>query len=157
MILSKEILRKIEKLGWDENSIFMDKEVWKKDFVAKNALSDIQMKKEREQVALLFDIRGKEAESLEKSLKDSFEAAKVRSLKILDQMSDKLRKAEEKRHQIAFSRVDDIEDYLKPNGSPQERVVYMMQFYLADELLIDKLFENFDPMDFRMMVLKYED
>ena len=157
LILSKEILRKIEKLGWDEHAIFMDKEAWKKDFVAKNALSDIQMEKERKQVALLFDNRGKEAESLEKSLKDSFEAAKVRSLKILDQMSDKLRKAEEKRHQIAFGRVDDIEDYLKPNGSPQERVVNMMQFYLADDLLIQKLFENFDPMDFRMMVLKYED
>jgi uncharacterized protein YllA (UPF0747 family) len=83
----------------------------------------------------------------------SFEAGKVRSLKILDQMSVKLRKAEEQRLKTQLDRGKVIHEFTKPAGSPQERVVNMMQFYLSNPDLIQDLLDCFDPLDFRMMVL----
>lgn len=69
-------------------------------------------------------------------------------------MSVKLRKAEENRLKIHLERGAVIRDFTLPGGSPQERVVNMMQFYLENPDLIDELLACFDPLDFRMMVLE---
>ncbi|MDF2156868.1 bacillithiol biosynthesis cysteine-adding enzyme BshC [Algoriphagus sp. CAU 1675] len=154
LVLSGEMQRKIEKMGWGPADLFQNFKVWAREFVEANAKLDISLEKERIEIVEIFDKKGEEAADLEKSLMNSFEAAKIRSLKILDQMSRKLRKAEERRQYIQLERVSAIEDYLKPGGSPQERVVNMMQFYLANPNFIHDLMEVFDPLDFRMMVLE---
>ncbi|HSF54777.1 MAG TPA: bacillithiol biosynthesis BshC, partial [Algoriphagus sp.] len=77
------------------------------------------------------------------------------SLKILDQMGAKLRKAEERRLQVDINRAKSVLDFTAPGGSPQERVVNIMQFYLSNPALIEDLMACFDPLDFNMMVLEY--
>lgn len=155
LILSEEIQRKIKQLEWSREDLFADLDHWRRDFVYKHAQEDLEMTVEREAIESLFDARGESAALLEKSLKDSFEAAKVRAFKILDQMGRKMRKAEERKQKVMLDRSVAVEEYIKPGGSPQERVVNMMQFYLADEELIEKLVVNFDPLDFRMAILEY--
>lgn len=154
LILSEPALRKIDQLGWDVKEIFQDKADWKKDYVKKKAEVDLTLAQERLELSKLYDQAGFEAQKLEKSLQSAFEAGKVRSIKILDQMGRKLRKAEERRHKITFDRVDSLEAYLKPGGAPQERVVNMMQFYLSNPNLIEELLESLDPLDFKMWVLE---
>jgi uncharacterized protein YllA (UPF0747 family) len=114
------------------------------------------MDKERAGISGIFEDKAKEAKQLEKSLENSFSAGKVRALKIVDQMSVKLRKAEERRHEIQLKRAKDLKAFVNPGGSPQERVVNMMQFYLSDPSFIQKLYDCFDPLDFRMMVLEHD-
>lgn len=154
LILDEKICRKMRQLGWSDKDLFVDTEEWKKEYVKENASLDISLDEERGILSKLFEEKGKEASELEKTLADAFEAGKVRSLKILDQMSRKLRKAEERKQEITLDRVDAIRDFTHPGGSPQERVVNMMQFYLSDHELIPKLMEVFDPLDFKMWVLK---
>ncbi|MHA7131546.1 bacillithiol biosynthesis cysteine-adding enzyme BshC [Algoriphagus namhaensis] len=154
LLLDKPIQRKIESLGWAAGDLFQDFGEWKKAYVNNHAQVDIGLAKEREALEELYDTGAEKAGVLEKSLCDAFEAGKVRSLKILDQMSRKLRKAEEKRHQITFDRVHALENYLHPGGSPQERVVNIMQFYLAYPDLIDRLLNTLDPLDFKMWVIE---
>jgi uncharacterized protein YllA (UPF0747 family) len=143
-------------MKWSYKDLFRDFTVWKKEFVLSESDFDVLMEKEREVISGLFDEKGNQAIQLEKSLADSFVAGKVRTLKIIDQMSIKLRKAEERKHEIQLNRAKSLEEFVKPGGSPQERVVNMMQFYLGDPDLIRKLLECFDPLDFRMMVLEHE-
>ena len=134
--------------------LFQDFDEWKKSFVAKHASIDVSLENERATLSALYEEKGKEAMALEKSLEQSFEAAKVRSLKILDQMSRKLRKAEERRQHISLERARAILDYAAPDGTPQERVVNMMQFYLADDEFLEKLYKAFDPLDYSMIVIE---
>lgn len=154
LILDGPILRKLEQLGWGQADVFADFESWKKGFVAQHALVDFSMKAEKDALSQLFDKKGKEAAALEKSLEYAFEAGKSRSLKIWDQMSFKLRKAEERRLAVELNRAKAVLDFTAPGGSPQERVVNMMQFYLNQPELIERLLDCFDPLDFRMMVLE---
>ena len=91
---------------------------------------------------------------MDATLIQAFEAGKVRSLKVLDQMELKLRKAEERKHQVELSRAQNILDYCAPGGSPQERVVNMMQFYLENPEILKAFLDNFDPFDYHMMVVE---
>ncbi|TFV96149.1 bacillithiol biosynthesis cysteine-adding enzyme BshC [Algoriphagus kandeliae] len=154
LILEPLIIQKMEQLGWSEKDLFQDFDTWKREFVASEASVDFELEEEKERLSDVFDKKGKEAEKLEKSLGESFEAAKVRALKILDQMGKKIRKAEERRLEVQIKRAEAIFDYIQPGGSPQERVVNVMQFLLADPEFIEKLYSVFDPLDFCMNVIE---
>ncbi|WP_240686591.1 bacillithiol biosynthesis cysteine-adding enzyme BshC [Algoriphagus formosus] len=154
LVLEPLFEKKLKQLEWEVEDLFQDFDEWKKSFVAKHASIDVSLENERTTLASLYEEKGKEAKSLEKSLEQSFEAAKVRSLKILDQMSRKLRKAEERRQHISLERARAILDYAAPGGTPQERVVNMMQFYLADDEFLEKLYKAFDPLDYSMIVIE---
>lgn len=156
LILERSVGKKMEQLGWDLEDLFVEYESWKKEFVGVQAQVDYSMRKEREIISELFDKKGNEAATLEKSLDSAFQAGKSRSLKILEQMSTKLRKAEERRLQVQLDRGKSVLEFAAPGGSPQERVVNMMQFYLSHPSLIDDLLSSFDPLDFTLMVLEYE-
>jgi bacillithiol biosynthesis cysteine-adding enzyme BshC len=156
LLINEKVKRKMQQLNWEVEDLFVDVSHWKKTFVKTEASIDIELAKQKEIVATLFDVKGKEAAHLEKSLGNAFEAGKVRSLKILDQMATKLRKAEERRLHTQIERASAIQESVKPGGSPQERVVNMMQYYLGNPELISELLDCFDPLDFRMMVLENE-
>ena len=155
LILNGPVLKKMEQLGWSQENVFVDFESWKKAYVERQAQVDFGLKEESQIISGLFDKKGKEAATLEKSLESAFQAGKMRSLKILDQMSAKLRKAEERRLQVDLNRAKAVLDFTAPGGSPQERVVNMMQFYLSNPSLIEDLLGCFDPLEFNMMVLEY--
>ena len=154
LILDSLTQKKMEQLGWEVEDVFQEFEDWKKDFVKSHASVNFELGEEKEILAKLFDRKGEEASGVEKSLKQAFEAGKVRSLKILDQMSAKLRKAEERKQAVDLERAKRILGFVAPNGTPQERSVNMMQFYLSNPDLIAQLLENFDPLEFEMIVLK---
>lgn len=154
LILGKSTIKKMDQLKWSIEDLFVDYEVWKKRFIKTQSDLDISLTAERNIIIDLFERKAKEASSLDTSLVQAFEAGKVRSLKILDQMGTKLRKAEEKKQQVELSRAKTILDYCAPGGSPQERVVNMMQFYLDFPELLEVFLENFDPFDYNMMVFE---
>lgn len=153
LILDQPIQAKIHKMGWSHEDLFQDFESWKRAFVLSESTLDIKLDHQKEIINKLFEETGSQAAKLDSSLQRSFEAGKVRSLKILDQMSVKLRKAEERRLKTQLDRGAVIHEFTMPGGSPQERVVNMMQFYLSNPDLIQDLLDCFDPLDFRMMVL----
>ena len=154
LILDPPILRKVEKLGWDRMAIFEGWETWKRKFVERESTVDFAMQEERNIISALFDKKGSESTILEQSLKSAFEAGKVRSLKILDQLAVKIRKAEELKLQVELDRAKAVREFAAPGGSPQERVVNMMQFYLSNPEFIEDLIACFDPFDYTMMVLE---
>lgn len=156
LILDGPVSRKIEKLGWGVEDVFVDFDEWKKAFVERESSTDFTLGEEKRMLSELLDRKGEEAVALEKSLEAAFQAGKVRSLKILDQLASKLRKAEERRLKVELDRAKAVLEFAAPGGTPQERVVNMMQFYLAKPDLIDDLLRCFDPLDFNMIVLQYE-
>lgn len=156
MVLDKLAMRKISQLEIEDEALFQSVLDWKREFVNTHATVEVKLEKEKEALSEIFEKTGLKAAVLEKSLGNAFEAGKVRSLKILDQLSRKIRRAEEKRLSIQIKRREDLQGYLFPGGSPQERVENFMKFYLEDEGFISELFDIFDPFDFDYMIIKPE-
>ncbi|GAB2491967.1 bacillithiol biosynthesis cysteine-adding enzyme BshC [Algoriphagus taiwanensis] len=156
LILDSVASRKMNQLGWSVEDLFSDFSSWKKSYVEAHASVDFNMDEQKRQVIELFQKKGNEAEGLEKSLKSAFDAAQVRSLKILDHLGGKLRKAEERRQEVVLARAKAVLDFAASGGVPQERTVNFMQFYLENPKLISELMENFDPLEFKLFVLQYE-
>src|SRR5690606_16401230 len=97
MVLDHNVQRKVEALGLTDQEIFTDIDLWKKECVIKNTGKDITLKAEKEQLVQVFDqISGKALQS-DPTLEYAAEAAKSRAIKIVDQLSVKLRKAEERK------------------------------------------------------------
>lgn len=156
-VLDAPIVKKIKKLNLSHQDLFRDFTDWKKEYVSKHSNVDIHLDVEKKQLAEVFEHSTMSAKSIDPTLENAFASAKVRTAKILEQLSVKVRKAEERKFNEELDRMKAIQAYLSPGGSPQERVENFLKFYLSDNDFVEKLFDLFDPFDFDFMVLTPDD
>jgi bacillithiol biosynthesis cysteine-adding enzyme BshC len=156
VLLSAPIQKKITQLEWAPEQLFQKFADWKKAFVQASSSFDFSLTGAKDQVSQVFKGLANQSSALDAGLPKAFAAGEVRSLKILEQMGAKLRKAEERRLEVELLRAQTVFEFLSPGGSPQERVVNFMQFYLDHPALLEELMACFDPLDFRMQVLSLE-
>lgn len=154
MILDKVVQRKMDRLNLKEEDIFVDYNTWKKEYVLNNSGVDIGLAAEKSALAQAIDQAGEVAKGIDPTLKAAAEAAKVRALKIMEHLSGKLRKAEERNMTTALRQKGDIKERLFPGGSAQERIVNFLEFYLEDPEFIEKLISHLDPLDYDFVVLR---
>jgi bacillithiol biosynthesis cysteine-adding enzyme BshC len=152
VLIPAVIQKKITQLGWEPEQLFQQFESWKKDYVKSSSEFDFTLAGPQAQVSQLFKDLANQSRSLDAGLPKAFAAGEVRSLKILEQMGVKLRKAEERRLEVDLLRAKSVFEFLSPGGSPQERVVNFLQFQLAEPTLLEELIASFDPFDFQMQV-----
>ncbi len=152
VLIPAVIQKKITQLGWEPEQLFQQFEAWKKDYVQSSSTIDFTLAGPRAQVSQLFKDLANQSHVLDAGLPKAFAAGEVRSLKILEQMGVKLRKAEERRLEVDLLRAKSVFEFLSPGGSPQERVVNFLQFQLAQPTLVEELSASFDPFDFQMQV-----
>lgn len=150
------IQKKIAQLEWSPEQLFQKFTDWKKGFVQASSSFDFSLIAAKDQVSQVFKNLADQSSALDAGLPKAFAAGEVRSLKILEQLGAKLRKAEERRLEVQLNRAQTVFEFLAPGGSPQERVVNFMQFYLAHPSLLEELMTCFDPLDFSMQVLSLE-
>ena len=156
MILDRVVQRKMDRLNLSDEEIFGDYTTWKKEYVLNNSNVDIGLGAEKSALAGAFEQAGKVAKELDPTLNDAAEAAKVRALKIMEHLSGKLRKAEERNKDTELRQMEDIKERLFPGGSAQERIVNFLMFYLEDPEFIEKLYSHLDPLDYGFVVLRKE-
>ncbi len=156
VLLSSPVQKKIVKLDWTPEQLFQKFADWKKAFVQASSGFDFSLVEAKNQVSQVYKDLADQSTALDAGLPKAFAAGEVRSLKILEQLGAKLRKAEERRLEVDLLRAKSVFEFLSPGGSPQERVVNFMQFYLDHPALLEELMTCFDPLDFRMQVLSLE-
>lgn len=156
VLLSLPTQKKIAQLEWAPEQLFQKFADWKKAFVQASSSFDFSLTAAKDQVSQVFKDLGNQTTTLDAGLPKAFAAAGLRSSKILEQLGLKLRKAEERRLEVELLRAQTIFEFLSPGGSPQERVVNFMQFYLDHPALLQELMACFDPLDFRMQVISLE-
>lgn len=156
LVLDGAASKKRAQLGWEVEALFQNFDAWKKAFVQASSAHDFSLSAAKEAMNTLFDGLASQAIGTDAGLQQAFAAGKVRSEKILSQMGTKLRKAEERKLQVDLDRAQALFRYVAPGGSPQERVVNFMQFYLGQPDFLAELMGCFDPLDFSMMVLEQE-
>jgi bacillithiol biosynthesis cysteine-adding enzyme BshC len=156
VLLSAPMQKKIAQLEWSPEQLFQKFADWKKAFVQASSDFDFSLTGAKDQVSQVFKNLADQSSTLDAGLPKAFAAGEVRSLKILEQLGAKLRKAEERRLEVQLNRAHTVFEFLAPGGSPQERVVNFMQFYLEHPNLLEELMTCFDPLDFSMQVLSLE-
>jgi bacillithiol biosynthesis cysteine-adding enzyme BshC len=156
VLLSSPMQKKIVQLEWSPEQLFQKFADWKKAFVQASSDFDFSLTGAKDQVSQVFKNLAEQSSTLDAGLPKAFAAGEVRSLKILEQLGTKLRKAEEQRLEVQLKRAQTVFEFLAPGGSPQERVVNFMQFYLDHPTLLEELMTCFDPLDFSMQVLSLE-
>lgn len=156
MVLDAYSQRKMNALKLHDHEIFADYTKWKKQYVITHAGQDISLNSEKERLGEIFSKIEEKARTSDPTLGPSAIAAHKRSVKILDQFAEKLRKAEERKLATALARMQDFKKALFPNGSPQERESNFLRFYLEDPKFIEKLYAHLDPLDFDFIILRQQ-
>jgi bacillithiol biosynthesis cysteine-adding enzyme BshC len=156
LVLDGSANKKRVQLDWSQADLFQNFADWKKAFVQASSAHDFSLAEAKEAMHALFDGLASQAAGTDAGLQQAFAAGKVRSEKILSQMGTKLRKAEERKLQVELDRAKELFAQVTPGGSPQERVVNFMQFYLGRPDFLEELMGCFDPFDFSMLVLELE-
>jgi len=151
LVINKNNARKMKKINIDPEDLFHDLPGLIEKYLAKNG-KDYKLDREADEIRKVFEEIQNKAASLDAGLKSLIGAEEAKTLKSLEHIEKKMKKAEEKRHEIALNQLESLKEKLFPDGKLQERKDNFLNFYLNDPGFIDMLLQNLDPLDFAMNV-----
>lgn len=153
LIINKTNVKKFNKLGIAVKDLFMDLQSLKNKFIEDNTRNIISLEKEKEFMAAIFEGIKEKAKDVDKSLTGFIGAEAHKSLKSLDNISKRLKKAEEHNQGTAIKQLESMKEKLFPNGKLQERTENFLNFYINEPGLIQFLVDNFDPFDYQFNII----
>ncbi|EON75117.1 hypothetical protein ADIS_4288 [Lunatimonas lonarensis] len=153
LVIPKAVSRKVQALGLDVTELFKTYDELRIAYTLSHAESDLLLTEEQEELGKLYEKIRHRLGGADPTLEAAVLAAETRGRKMLGQLAVKLRKAEEKKHQVAIRRIGEVKAALFPGGSPQERKENFLGFYLDRPEILSEFLATFDPLDFRVVVM----
>ncbi len=154
LVIPKPQAKKMDKLELSVEDLFLDEEMLKKQFVDKHSEYDLGLDDENKALEEVFEAILEKVKLVDGSMEGYLKGEQKKAFAQLKNIERRLKKAEEKKQETEVGQLLNLKSRLFPNGGLQERVDNFLNFYLNDEGFIDTLFEAFDPLDFKMVVLK---
>jgi bacillithiol biosynthesis cysteine-adding enzyme BshC len=153
MYISSQQKEKAEKLKIDYQDLFLDEVALRRGFVERNTVHTLELNEQKVSFQEIFgEILGK-AVAVDKTMEGAVKAEQARLLKSLANLEKRIRRAEERNHESEINQLLGLKNKLFPNGTAQERYDNFLNFYMNDPSFIGKLFEAFDPLDFKYYML----
>ena len=153
LVIPKNQRRRIQRFKFSDEELFLPIHKLRKLYVSRiNEYSNL-IESDEGDIDEAFSKIVAKTEQLDKSLIGFIKAEKTKVFKILDNISSKLKKAEEAQYSTRIKQIDGLKDKLFPNGSLQERHDNFLNFYLNDPGFLDLLIETFDPFDYQFNVI----
>lgn len=128
--VDKNNKKKIDKLGFDAPAIFEDTDSLIRNFVERNADASLTLEKEKALHEQVFDSILKKTEQIDPALKKAILAEMTRQQKSLDQLENRLHRAEKQKHDTAVNQIRNIKERLFPNNGLQERTDNFIPYFL---------------------------
>ncbi len=144
----------LDKLDVPVEKLFQPWAELKKWFVKRRSSFVLDVAAEKEVLDKIFESMRLKATAVDNSLNGYVEARKVKLTRQLDQIGDKIRKAEEKRHEADLRQLEKIREIIMPKGTLQERKENIYGFLPYNPELFSKLLGTLDPLDFSMYLIK---
>jgi bacillithiol biosynthesis cysteine-adding enzyme BshC len=144
---------KIEKLGVSHQDLFLDQVALRKSYVSAHTEHPLDLNNEKGAFRNIFATILEKAVVVDKTMDGAVKAEQTRQLQLLEHLEKKIRKAEEKKHESEINQLLNIQEKLFPGGNAQERYDNFLNFYPKDPAFISRLFDVFDPLDFRYHVM----
>ena len=152
MLINEKQNRILNKLSISNKSIF-----YKTDFlisieVEKNSKTNLSLEKEKKEISILFN----KISIANKQLEDSVIAHKVKQLKSLEQLENKIFKSEKRKQKDLVNAIIRLKSELFPNEGLQERKSNFSEMYLEfGENLIEDVYNNISMLDNKFTTLSY--
>ncbi|WP_051203851.1 bacillithiol biosynthesis cysteine-adding enzyme BshC [Hugenholtzia roseola] len=145
LIVPKHQVSRKEKLGISWAELFLDMDTLRIQFVANQAAELLDFSQEEANLNQLFEAIKTKAEAIDKSLGGFVAAEAQKTLKSLDNIAKRLRKAEESRQQVAIKQLEGLKEKLFPKGNLQERVENILSFSLNQPDFLAEIGAELDP------------
>lgn len=154
-LMDDKINQQLQKLGFDITDIFKGTEVLTREYVSKNASTELSLKKEEEQTAAVFAEISKKATAVDATLKSSVEAELQKTIHSLKNIETKLIRAEKHKQETSINQIKKLKDKFFPEGILQERYDNISPYYLrSGKNLIADLKNELDPLKLEMLILE---
>ncbi|QHT72273.1 bacillithiol biosynthesis cysteine-adding enzyme BshC [Rhodocytophaga rosea] len=157
LFISKTYQKKLHKLGILPADLFLEENDLKRKLVEGMVEEPVQVQQEQQEIEKAFQSLVEKALLLDKTLEGFIKAEQQKTIKSLENIEKRLKKAEEKNQETSISQLLNVKSKLFPNGGLQERTDNFLNFYLNDPQFITTLLQSFDPLDFRFQILTEDD
>jgi len=154
LIIPKALIKKIDKLGLDDQELFGTFMELKEKILQRDSANLYDLSDEIADLKDLFESIKQKAGSVDKTLEALVMGEYKNVEKSVDHLAKRIKKAEEQRHEIVLTQLQGVLDKLFPGGNLQEREDNFLNFYLNNPGFINELAEKLDPFDFRLNILK---
>ncbi|MGJ8593331.1 MAG: bacillithiol biosynthesis cysteine-adding enzyme BshC [Aquaticitalea sp.] len=155
LLISKRQLDKLEKLEVSVNDLFLKQEDLMTKVTKQISEIDIDFTTQKEHLKKQFEDLYKLAEQTDKSFKGAVGAQETKQIKGLENLEQRLLKAQKRKLEAILERVRLLQDELFPGQSLQERNMNFSEFYLEyGEELISKLMEELQPLKGEFLILE---
>ncbi len=153
LIINRVCAKRLYKLGIHLPDLFLPKQALRAQYVEANSHGSYNIERENQVVQQVFNALQVKATSIDPSLKGYVGAAGASAIKLLERMENKMRKAEEKHHEISLGQLDALKAALFPGNGLQERVENFLSFQINTPDFIGAIQAVLDPFDYRFNIL----
>ena len=155
LLSDEKTSQQLQKLGLTIQDLFKDLDALTKEFVSKNATSDVSLKVQEIQLVQFYKELAEKVSAVDPTLKASVEAEAQKALAGLKNIENKLLKSEKQKQETNINQIKKLKDKFLPEGILQERYDNFAPYYLkAGKQFIPDLKAAFDPFDFKLMILE---
>jgi bacillithiol synthase len=154
MLLNKANSKKINKLGISIQDLFLNEQALKEKFVQTNTQNQLDLTAETAQISANFNQVIEKAILIDKTLEGFVGAELQKTLKSLENIEKRLKKAEEQKLETEIKQLLGLKEKLFPQGELQERYDNILNFYLNQPDLIDMFLEKYNSFEFKMYIFQ---
>ncbi|MBS7564159.1 bacillithiol biosynthesis cysteine-adding enzyme BshC [Mucilaginibacter sp. Bleaf8] len=154
LVVPKQAADKIQRMELTAAQLFKDADTIKKEWTLRNTQHDLSLNEEWRELQCIFEKVKLRAYKIDPTLAPSASAVQARLKHAIDNLENKLIKAEKRNFATRLTQIDAIKQDLFPKNSLQERTENFGLFYVKyGQVFIDELIHHFQPLDFKFTVL----
>jgi len=112
MVLTRQVIKKIEKLGLQKQSLFLDMNKLKKKYLDEHTQFVIDLVKEIEILNQVYESILNKSNAVDKSLEGFVASERAKTLKSLDKIEKRLAKSEEQNQETGLKQVENTKERL---------------------------------------------
>lgn len=155
VLIDEKAEQQIKKLGLSTMDLFKDIDQLTKEFVSRNASTDVSLKEQEQKLTMMFSELASKVSAVDVTLKASVEAEFQKALASLKNIENKLIKSEKQKHEININQIKKLKDKFLPEGILHERYDNFAPYYLkSGKNFISDLKEAFEPFEYKMLILE---
>lgn len=153
LYLNKNNLGKLSKLSLTIQDLFVSADTLKNNYLIKITEAEFKLDQEQEKFKSIFSEIKAKAAIIDKTMEAAVMAEQQKTLKILEDLEKKLKKAEERKNETVLTQLLNLKEKLFPGGGLQERTDNFLSFYLNDPEFLTHLEKTFDPFNYSFYLL----
>ena len=156
LVLGKQWAEQRHKLGLTVEELFLPAERLKQRWLLRNAQTPLELAQEEHTLQQVYEGLRHKAQQVDPTLERHVAAEATKIRQNLANVAQRLRKAEEQKHQTHLQQLLSLKHKLFPGGAPQERAASYLDFQLNTADFLATLHAAIDPFAHHYHVLELD-